>query len=258
MELEIAPDGRIFFNEIGGALKILKPGSRTPITAASLDVFNGQENGFLGFALDPNFASNQWIYCFYSPKEFVGQRLSRFTMKGDTMDPSSEVILLTVDEQRKECCHHAGSVEFGPTGLLFVSTGDNTNPFGSKGFSPADERPGREPWDAQGSAGNTHDLRGKILRIRPLPNGKYEIPDGNLFPKDGSAGRPEIFVMGCRNPWRISVDQKTGFLYWGDVGPDARDASDRGSRVTTSSTKLAKPVSSVGPTSSVQTFPTRK
>lgn len=230
MELEIAPDGRIFFNEIGGALKILKPGNRAPITAATLEVFNGQENGFLGFALDPEFTKNQWIYCFYSPKDFTGQRLSRFTMKGDTMDPASEIILLTVDEQRKECCHHAGSVEFGPDGLLFVSTGDNTNPFGSKGFSPADERPGREPWDAQGSAGNTHDLRGKILRIRPLPSGKYEIPARNLFPKDGSAGRPEIFVMGCRNPWRISVDPKSGFLYWGDVGPDARDASDRGSR----------------------------
>ena len=100
MELEIATDGRIFFNEIGGALKILKPGSRAPLTAATLEVFNGQENGFLGFALDPDFSKNQWIYCFYSPKDFIGQRLSRFTMKGDSMDPSSEIILLTVDEQR--------------------------------------------------------------------------------------------------------------------------------------------------------------
>ena len=93
-----------------------------------------------------------------------------------------------------------------------------------------DERPDREPWDAQRSAGNTASKSGKILRIRPTPEGSYTIPDGNLFPKDGSGGCPEIFAMGCRNPWRMTVDEKTGNVYWGEVGPDANNDGPRGSR----------------------------
>lgn len=68
-----------------------------------------------------------------------------------------------------------------------------------------------------------------MLRIRPTADGGYVIPEGNLF-THRAEGRPEIFVMGCRNPWRISVDSETGTLYWVDVGPDASADSDRGSR----------------------------
>src|SRR5881628_3540252 len=77
MELELTPDGRIFFNEIVGKLKILKP-SRDVVLAGELQVFTAQENGFLGFALDPGFTTNNWIYLYYSPKDYTGQRLSRF------------------------------------------------------------------------------------------------------------------------------------------------------------------------------------
>ena len=230
MELELAPDGRIFFNEIGGSLKVWKPEIKATVLCGKLEVFNEQENGFLGFALDPNFAKNQWIYCLYSPPGFSGQRLSRFNMQGDTLDLASEKVILESEEQRKTCCHHAGSVEFDTQGNLLFSSGDNTNPFGSDGFSPSDERAEREPWDAQRTSANTANLIGKILRIRPTSDGKYTIPDGNLFPKDGSAGRAEIFVMGCRNPWRISIDPKSGYLYWGEVGPDSRKDSERGPR----------------------------
>lgn len=231
MELEIAPDGRIFFNEIAGKLQIYKPGSHEIVLAGELQVFNAQENGFLGFAIDPHFARNNWIYLYYSPKDYTGQRLSRFEMKGDRLDLTSEKRILEFPEQREECCHHAGSVEFGPDGNLYISTGDNTHPGGdSDGYAPIDERPGRFPYDAQKSAANTHDLRGKILRIRPAPDGSYVIPDANLFPKDGSRGRPEIFAMGCRNPWRMSIDERTGIVYWGEVGPDAGGDSPRGPR----------------------------
>lgn len=231
MELEVAPDGRIFFNELGGRLNIWKPDTRQVVEAGRLTVFPDQENGFLGFALDPGFATNQWIYLFYSPKDYAGARLSRFIMRGDQLDPASEKKLLEFGEQRRECCHHAGSVEFGPDGNLFISTGDNTHPGGdSDGYAPIDERPDRYPYDAQKSSANTHDLRGKILRIRPTPDGGYTIPDGNLFPKDGSAGRPEIYIMGCRNPWRMSVDPRTGIVYWGEVGPDAGGDGRRGPR----------------------------
>lgn len=231
MELEVAPDGRIFFNEIGGKLRVYDPASRQVIEAGQLEVFTAQENGFLGFALDPEFARNQFIYLFYSPKDYPGARLSRFVMEGNRLNLASEKIVLQFPEQREDCCHHAGSVEFGPNGDLFISTGDNTHPGGdSEGYAPIDERPGKGPFDAQKSSANTHDLRGKILRIRLTAEGGYTIPDGNLFPKDGSAGRPEIFVMGCRNPWRMSVDERTGIVYWGDVGPDAGGDGKRGSR----------------------------
>ncbi|MBI1372622.1 MAG: carbohydrate-binding protein [Phycisphaera sp.] len=228
MELEVAPDGRIFYVELDGQMKIYHPDTRQTTVAADFKVFTPQENGLLGLALDPNFAKTQWVYIHYSPTDYDGQYISRFTMKGDTLDFGSELLLLQFNEQRKECCHHAGSIEFGPDGCLYIGAGDNTNPFGdSGGYAPIDQRPDRSPWDAEGSAGNTNDLRGKILRIRPMPDGTAEIPDGNLFPKDGSKGRPEIYVMGCRNPWRINVDQKTGYLYWGEVGPDAGSDNDK-------------------------------
>ena len=231
MELEIAPDGRIFFNEYGGKLKIYHPDTKQLTEAGQIEVFTGQENGFLGFALDPKFAENGWIYCLHSPKDFPGQHLSRYTMRGDTLDLASEKVLLKFEEQRKECCHHGASVEFGPDGCLYFSVGDNTHPHAdSNGYAPLDEREGRAPWDAQKSAGNTNSFNGKIIRIRPRPDGTYEIPAGNLFPPGTPKTRPEIFAMGCRNPWRMSIDQSTGYVYWGEVGPDAGDDGPRGPR----------------------------
>ena len=112
---------------------------------------------------------------------------------------------------------------------MFLSTGDDTNPFASDGYAPIDFREDREGWDALRTSGNTNDLRGKILRINPENDGTYTIPEGNLFPDGMEKTRPEIYVMGNRNPYRISVDKKTGFLYWGEIGPDAGKTSpDRG------------------------------
>ena len=231
MEMEMAPDGRIFFNEIGGKLRIFQPATRVVADAGNIKVTTAQESGFLGFALDPKYAENGWIYCLYSPPDYDGGRLSRFTMWGDILDLASEVKILEYPEQRRECCHHAGTVEFGPDGCLYFSTGDNTMPHGdSNGYGPIDERPDMFPRDAQKSASNTNDLRGKINRIRVKPDGTYEIPTGNLFSPGTAKTRPEIYVMGCRNPWRFSIDEKTGILYYGDVGPDAGDDSNRGSR----------------------------
>jgi cytochrome c len=114
-------------------------------------------------------------------------------------------------------------------GDLYISVGDNTNPYESDGFAPLDERPGRSPWDSQKSASNANDLRGKILRVHPEIDGTYTIPAGNLFPPGTPLTRPEIYVMGCRNPFRMAVDQATGWLYWGEVGPDApADIATRG------------------------------
>ncbi len=228
LELAVAPDGRVFFIELAGRLAFYDPERGRVIEVANIPVFADQENGLLGLALDPAFAENRWLYLLHSPPEYSGQQLSRFTLAGDTLEPGSERVLLAFEEQRQECCHHAGSLEFGPDGLLYVAAGDNTNPAGdSEGFAPIDEREGRAPFDAQKGPANTQSLSGKILRIRPTSAGGYEIPTGNLF-TDPAQGRPEIYVMGCRNPWRISVDRSTTYLYWGEVGPDAGDDGPRG------------------------------
>lgn len=231
MELAIAPDGTVFYIELEGKLKAYDPKTQQVSLAGELTVTTAQENGLIGLALDPQFSRNGWIYLQYSPPDFPGQHISRFTLVDGRLDLNSEKVLLKYEEQRKECCHHAGSLQFGPRGELFIATGDNTHPHGdSQGYAPLDERPEKAPWDAQKSSSNTNSYNGKILRIKPTPDGRYVIPEGNLFPRDGSQGRPEIYAMGCRNPWRMSVDSETGYVYWGEVGPDAGGDGPRGPR----------------------------
>ena len=87
-------------------------------------------------------------------------------------------------------------------------TGDNSSPCCS-GFGAFDERAGQQNNDAQRSSANTNDLRGKVLRIRPAADGTYTIPAGNLFAPGTANTRPEIYTMGTRNPYRISVDPET-------------------------------------------------
>lgn len=230
MELSVAPDGRVFYVERAGVVKMWNPKTKSVTVLGKVEVFTGLEDGLLGMTLDPDFLKNGWIYLYHSlPETGVdanGQkagtnRLSRFTVKNGTLDLSSEKTLLDVRTQREQCCHAGGSVSFDDKGNLYVSAGDNTNPFASDGYSPIDETPGRSPWDAQKSSANANDLRGKILRIHPEKNGSHTIPKGNLFKPGTAKTRPEIYVMGNRNPFRISLDRKNGFLYWGEVGPDA-------------------------------------
>jgi len=190
------------------------------------------EEGMLGLAKDPNYAKNNWVYIYYSPADTGVNRLSRFTFKNDTLDKATEKVVLEVKSQRDICCHTGGSIAFGPDGLLYFSAGDNSTPFDepgqhyvNSGYGPLNDAPGHLQYDARRSSGNTNDLRGKIMRIRVKDDGSYEIPDGNLFPKGTEKTRPEIYVMGNRNPYRITVDQKNSFLYWGEVGPDAQNDS---------------------------------
>ena len=216
MQLEVAPDGRVFWIERDGAVKIWNPSTESTVLAAHVPVSSVIEDGLLGIALDPHFEESQWVYLYYTPMSEDPNRLSRFTMRGNALDLSSEVVMLEVFMQRKLCCHSAGELNFDHEGHLWLSTGDNTG-----GSAPrTDERPGRALYDAQRTSANTNDLRGKILRIHPEPDGSYTIPDGNLFAGDDDPRtRPEIYTMGHRNPWRHTVDAKTGWMYWGDVGP---------------------------------------
>jgi len=227
MMLDIAPDGRVYYIDRLGDVKVVKPGAGGVVTAAHLDVFTANESGLLGVALDPGFATNHWIYFYYSPNGKDVDRLSRYTVNTDsTVDLTSEKILLEVPVQRAECCHHGGGMTFDPTnGDLWLANGDNSNPFASDGYAPIDERAGRSTWDSQRSAANMNDLRGKVLRVHPEADGTYTVPAGNLFPAGTAKTRPEIYAMGFRNPFRIGIDPGTHKLLVADYGPDAGTAN---------------------------------
>lgn len=241
-ELTILPDLSVLIAERKGGLKFYNPSEVTLTQIGKFDVYHHSdipgvnvEMGFMGIQADPGYSKNHWVYVYYSPIEKSVDRLSRFKFSEGVWDMDSEQIILEVGTDREICCHTGGSIAFDKDGLLYLSTGDNSTPFdeidpatGKKyaknlyGFAPLDDRDGFYNFDARRGPGNTNDLRGKILRIKVNEDGSYEVPDGNLFEKDNPEARPEIYVMGNRNPYRISIDQKNGYLYWGEVGPDAR------------------------------------
>jgi cytochrome c len=238
-EMTILPNLDIMILQRRGEIMLYKQATKKVKQVGFFDVYYktskpgvNAEEGMLGLSKDPDFAKNNWIYIYYSPVDSSVNRLSRFTFKNDTLDKATEKVILEVKSQREICCHTGGSIAFGPDKLLYFSAGDNSTPFDEKGekyvnsgYAPLNDLPGHQQYDARRSSGNTNDLRGKIMRIRVKEDGSYEIPDGNLFPAGTDKTRPEIYVMGDRNPYRISVDQKNSFLYWGEVGPDANNDS---------------------------------
>ncbi|CAL9580028.1 hypothetical protein SUDANB58_05016 [Streptomyces sp. enrichment culture] len=249
MSLAVLPDRSVLHTSRDGELRLTDAAGNTKI-AGKLDVYSHDEEGLQGVGIDPGFAQNRYIYLYYAPPmntpagdapetgtaadfaPFEGvNRLSRFVLREDgTLDTASEKKILDVPTTRGMCCHVGGDIDFDAQGNLYLSTGDDSNPFQSDGYTPIDERANRNPaFDAQRTSGNTNDLRGKILRIKVNEDGSYSIPEGNLFPPGTDRTRPEIYAMGFRNPFRFNVDKETGILYVGDYGPDAGSADpDRG------------------------------
>ena len=228
-ELAVLDNGKVLFAERKGAVKLYIPKTQKTKTLVTIPVYSKHEYGLMGLNLDPDFNRNQWVYLYYSNNVSpdTANRLVRvkFDAAKDSLLMNTQQVILRVPVKRTGCCHTGGSITFDRQGNLYLSTGDDTNPFAQNGYGTLDERPGREGWDGQHTSANTNDLRGKILRIKMNEDGTYGIPEGNLFAKGTAKTRPEIYVMGNRNPYRIAVDQRTGFLYWGEVGPDAGENS---------------------------------
>jgi cytochrome c len=241
--LTVMPDRSVLHTSRGGTLFHTDPDGNTHV-AAEIPVYSYEEDGLQALTLDPAFEENNWVYIFYSPElatppgeaphdgqpadwePYEGANyLSRFKWDpvAEELDLDTEQVLLEVDQDRGMCCHLGGDFAWDPAGNLYLSTGDDTDPFESQGYSPIDERPDRNPaYDAQRTSANSNDLRGKILRIHPDPeDATYTIPSGNLFAPGTENTRPEIYAMGFRNPFRIGIDSATGYLYVGDYGPDA-------------------------------------
>lgn len=270
MGMAVLPDGRVMHTSRNGQVSLWSPDTYSTATLADVPVYDHDEDGLQGVALDPDFEENGWVYLYYAPvldgvpagaapedgepEDFepyeAHNNLSRFQFvdgEEPTLDLESEQVILEVEATRGMCCHVGGDIDFDPDGNLLLSTGDDTSAFGSDGYSPHDERESRNPaFDAQRSSGNTNDLRGKLIRVSVNEDGSYDVPEGNLFPPESSDGeltRPEIFAMGLRNPFRFSVDQEDGSVYLADYGPDAPEADpERGPQNTVTWHHITEPV----------------
>jgi cytochrome c len=227
IQLSIAKDGRVFLAERHGAIKVWNARNGSTEVVGQLEVFTGPEDGLLGLALDPGFLTNHWVYLFHSTPGVLENRVSRFTISDGKLDLGSQKILLRIPTLAKKPNHSGGGLGFDARGNLYASTGDYTFINDSQGYAPLDRRPGREVFDSERTAANSNDPRGKILRIHPEPDGSYTIPAANLFAPGTPKTLPEIYIMGCRNPFRFTIDEKTGWLIWGDVGPDAQAADPK-------------------------------
>ncbi|WP_201931775.1 PQQ-dependent sugar dehydrogenase [Nocardioides donggukensis] len=255
MDLAVLPNSDVLHTTRVGDIWLNEADTGVNRKVGTIDVYRHDEEGLQSIALDPGFdgKKNRWVYLYYSPPQdtpvddpttpgtnegdapttgtpedfapFEGViRLSRFQYTDGSIDVGSEQQILDVPVDRGICCHVGGDIVFDSDGNLLLSTGDDTNPFSSAGYTPIDERPDRNPaFDAQRSSANTNDLRGKILRITPKQGGGYTIPDGNLFEPGTARTRPEIYVMGLRNPFRIELDQRSDALFVADYSPDARN-----------------------------------
>jgi cytochrome c len=259
IEFDVLPDGRVIQTARTGEVRLHNPATGTTSIIATIPVYTHDEDGLYGGSIDADFATNHWVYLYYAPPlstpttnaptsstdpnawdVYRGyNQLSRFKFVEQPtphLDPASEQKILQVGTDRGACCHVAGEIRFDSHGNLLMVTGDDT-PAGSGnsgGFSPFNDELTVTPTascpdpcynapyvDARRSAGNTNDLRGKLLRIHVEPDGSYTIPGGNLFPAGTAGARPEIYAMGFRNPFRLNLDAND-VAYLTDYSPDAQ------------------------------------
>jgi len=215
VDLQNAGDERLFVVEQGGRIKILNSdGSTNPVLFLNIStlVSNGNEQGLLGLAFHPDYASNGYFYLNYTNTNGDTQ-ISRFTVDAlnpDIADPNSELHIISYIQPYSN--HNGGCIAFGPDGFLYIAAGD-----GGSGGDPGNR------------AQNTTLLLGKLLRIDvDNPNGgnNYGIPLDNPF-AGSTIDAEEIWAYGLRNPWRFSFDSLNGDLWIGDVGQENIEEIDR-------------------------------
>jgi glucose/arabinose dehydrogenase len=194
--MEIAPDGRIFVCLQGGSLRVIKNGALLPTPFVTVSVDATGERGLLGIAFDPNFASNNFLYVYYTvPSTPRHNRVSRFTADGDVAVPGSEVIILELDNLSNATNHNGGAIHFGPDGKLYIAVGENANGSNSQTLS---------------------NVLGKVLRI----NSDGTIPTDNPFFNTATNKNRSIWTLGLRNPFTFAFQPGTGRMFINDVGQD--------------------------------------
>jgi glucose/arabinose dehydrogenase len=192
--MTLAPDGRVFVCQQSGQLRVIKDGALLGAPFVSLDVDASGERGLLGVAFDPNFASNQFVYVYYTAKTpALHNRVSRFTANRDVAVPGSEQIILDLNNLTSATNHNGGAMHFGQDGKLYIAVGEN----------------------ATGSNSQTlNNLLGKILRINP----DGTIPADNPFYEEATGNNRAIWALGLRNPFTFAFQPFTQRLFINDVG----------------------------------------
>ena len=195
--MELAPDGRIFVCQQGGALRVIKNGALLPTPFLTLNVDSSGERGLLGIAFDPAFSTNNFIYVYYTvtttPRH---NRVSRFTANGDVAVAGSETIILELDNLTSATNHNGGAIHFGPDGKLYVAVGENATPSNSQ---------------------TLNNRLGKMLRI----NSDGSIPNDNPFFNTASGANRSIWALGLRNPFTFAFQPGSGRMFINDVGQNA-------------------------------------
>ena len=202
--------GRLFVAEQGGRIRVLgAPAPQSPFLDIAARVSCCGERGLLGVAFHPDYRHNGRFFVDYTRAADGATVIAEYAVGPDAQHaaPASEKVLLVIPQPYEN--HNGGALRFGPDGLLYVGMGD-----GGSGNDP----------DAR--AQDPQQLLGKILRLDVDHGVPYAIPPGNPF-ADGTLGRPEVLVLGARNPWRFSFDRQTGDLVVGDVGQGAWEEVDR-------------------------------
>jgi glucose/arabinose dehydrogenase len=199
--MQFAPDGRLFVAQQNGQLRVIKNGALLSAPFVSLTVNSSGERGLLGIAFDPNFASNQFVYVFYTATTpAIHNRISRFTANGDVRNTAvSEVVILDFNNLNATN-HNGGALHFGLDGKLYAAHGENAN---------------------RDNAQTLDNLLGKIIRMNPVPPGTNpdaQVPADNPFVDTATGKNRLIWTMGHRNPFTFSIQPGTGLTYVNDVG----------------------------------------
>jgi glucose/arabinose dehydrogenase len=197
-----APDGRLFVAQQGGALRVVKNGVLLPTPFAQFPVDSSGERGLVGVTLHPQFATNGWVYAYYT-STFGGahNRIARLTANGDVAAAGSEI---DVDLPALGATNHnGGGMKFGADGKLYVGVGDNA---------------------VSANAQSTSAVFGKLLRLSDDLN----IPADNPFFAARSGLARLVWADGLRNPYTLAVDPASGALFINDVGENTWEEIDVG------------------------------
>ena len=208
---EFLPDGRMLVTEFRGRVLVLQPGASVVDPTPVLDLPNifqedvtaGGERGLVNVVADPDFATNGYFYLFYTAASPQRDRVSRFTMVGNTANPSTEVVIWQAVANSTSTDHHGGALSFGPDGRLYISTGDNGDP------------PSSQPLSSD---------HGKVLRV----NKDGSVPSDNPFVDGKGPNVDAIWARGLRNPYRFSFDPTTSRMFIGDVGQNLTEELNLG------------------------------
>ncbi len=192
--MAFAPDGRLFVCQQAGQLRVIKNGSLLATPFLTVSVNSSGERGLLGVAFDPSFASNRFVYVYYTATTpAVHNPISRFTANGDVVATGSEFVLMDLDNLSSATNHNGGAMHFGPDGKLYVAVGENANRNNSQTLS---------------------NRLGKMLRLNP----DGSIPTDNPFFTTATGANRAIWSLGLRNPFTFAFQPGTGRMFINDVG----------------------------------------